>query len=118
MMIVASPDQNEHMRRSAFDCWMAAMCEVKSVTPSLKELEHELHVGHVPLENGLVGLPAVVAVGVVVPDAGDGLDPPELPRRQHAGDDGLDLVVHALEGPARVWHRLLDTLLRGAVLRG
>src|SRR6185436_13277157 len=30
----ASPDQNEHIRRSAFDCWIAAMCEVKSVTPS------------------------------------------------------------------------------------
>ena len=35
MMMVASPDQNEHIRRSAFDCWIAAMCEVKSVTPSL-----------------------------------------------------------------------------------
>ena len=23
--IVASPDQNEHIRRSALDCWMAAM---------------------------------------------------------------------------------------------
>ena len=35
MMMVASPDQNEHMSRSGLACWMAAMCEVKSVTPSL-----------------------------------------------------------------------------------
>ena len=35
MMIVASPDQNEHISRSAFDCWIDAICEVKSVTPSL-----------------------------------------------------------------------------------
>ena len=35
MMMVASPDQNEHMSRSGLACWMAAMWEVKSVTPSL-----------------------------------------------------------------------------------
>ena len=34
MRMVASPDQNEHIRRSGLACWMAAMCEVKSVTPS------------------------------------------------------------------------------------
>ena len=35
MMMVASPDQNEHISRSGLACWMAAMWEVKSVTPSL-----------------------------------------------------------------------------------
>ena len=35
MKMVASPDQKEHIRRSGFACWIAAMCEVKSVSPSL-----------------------------------------------------------------------------------
>ena len=64
-----------------------------------EELEHELHVGEIALEHRLVGLPAVMAVGIVVADAGDGLDALEVLRRQDAGDDRLDLVVHALEGP-------------------
>jgi hypothetical protein len=33
--MVASPDQKEVISRSGFACWMVAMCEVKSVTPSL-----------------------------------------------------------------------------------
>ena len=34
---------------------------------------------------------------------------------EDAGHDGLDLVVHAAEGPLRGGHRLLDALLRRAV---
>src|SRR5262249_28940251 len=58
-----------------------------------------------------------VAVGVVVADPGDGLDALEVLRRQDTGDDRLDLVVDALEGPLGVRHRLLDALLGRAVPR-
>jgi len=69
MMMVASPDQKEHMSRSP--CLrMAAMWGVKSVTPSWEELEDELHVRDVALQHSLVGLPAIMAIGVVVTDAG------------------------------------------------
>src|SRR5262249_22618740 len=64
---------------------------------------------------GLVGLPAVVAVRIVVVDAGDRLDVPEVLLGQPAGHDGLDLVVHALEGPLGIGHRFLDALLRRTV---
>src|SRR5262249_49368834 len=82
-----------------------------------EQLQHELHVRVVALQYVLIGLPAVVAVGVVVADAGDGLDAFEVLRRQHPGDDGLDLVVDASERPLRVGHRFLDALLRGAIPR-
>ena len=35
MKMVASPDQKEHIRRSGFACWMAAIWDVKLVSPSL-----------------------------------------------------------------------------------
>ena len=35
MMMVVSPDQKLDMSRSGLACWMAAMWEEKSVTPSL-----------------------------------------------------------------------------------
>ena len=82
-----------------------------------EELEHELDVGHEAPDDVLVGLPAVVAVGVVVADAGDGLDALEVLVGQDAGHDRLDLVVDAPEGPLGVRHRLLDALLGGAVPR-
>jgi hypothetical protein len=116
MMIVASPDQNEHMSRSGLACWMAAMCEVKSVTAELgEELQHELDVRYVPLEHDLIRLPAIVTVGIVVADACHRLDPFEVLGGELARHDGLDFVVHALEGPLGIGHGLFHALLRRPV---